>query len=116
MADMQRRRSAVRTDRKSRADYTPPAHAPLNRDAVCRLRGRLLNATLDHGCTVPAVHALSAERFGTETTPITPTTALPDVLDELSQQLAVCYEMEVGDYLLPILYFCHTNFSSLQNL
>jgi len=39
-----------------------------------------------------------------------------EIFDELSQQLAVCYEMEVGDYLLPILYFCHTNFSSLQNL
>jgi len=60
LSDMKWRKSATR---QSRADYTPSTPAPLNPDAVCHLRGRLLNAIPEHGSVLPAVHALASDRF-----------------------------------------------------
>ena len=115
VTDMKRRKSAAR---KTRADYTPPAPAPLNPDAVCQLRNHLLNATVGYGCEVPAVHALSADRFTSTANEAAsssaPVTELPDVTDMLSPHLAYCFEIEVSNCPLPVAFLQHAVFESTK--
>jgi len=116
LSDMKRRKSATR---QSRADYTPPTPAPLNPDAVCHLRGCLLNAIPEHGSVIPAVHALASDRFkssavATPSPSYLPVTDLPDAVDVLSPCLAYSSEIEVTSYPLPVAYLHHKLFESTK--
>lgn len=108
-----KQRKSVR--RQSRADYKLPPPAPLNPDVVCRLRGHLLNAIPEHGSVIPAVHALSSDRFmSSDVTTVSSSyvTDLPDVADMLAPSIAYSSEIEVSSYPLPVSYLHHELFDS----
>lgn len=98
--------------KKSRTEYRHPTTAPLSLDAMLKLRGDLLNATLDLGCEVPAVYALSADRLKSVELSLPPVVELPSVTDILSPYLAHAYDIEVSNTPLPIAFLPHKVFDS----
>ena len=115
MTEMKMRKSDTR---KSRANFSCPAAAPLDPDTTSQLRFRLLNATKDSGFEVPAVHALSADRFAMGDSLMSSSlglSQLPDTVDEFSHELLFCSEIEVSNCSPPVAFLPHTVFDSSKS-
>lgn len=111
--DIRRRKNAASAT-KSRANFEPPPPAQLDPDLTAELRFKLLNATQNLGCCIPAVHALCSSRFEHDIIETVPNLQLPEVSDILSPELAHYSEVEIYASPFPIAYLPHKTFDSTK--
>jgi hypothetical protein len=89
--------------------------AALSLQEVLELRSKLLNATSSDACFVPAVHALSADRFVSATAPPV-TTSMPLIAYELDNpEIVVACEVEVDSSPFPVAMLPHKIFYSVNS-
>ena len=88
----------------------------LDCNEVAELRSKLLNATVGEGCCIPAVHALTGNRFSSTSAVYTPTLAMPDyAMDLENSEIVYSEEIEVNDYPTPVALLCHMSMPTVNS-